>query len=257
MHDWIFPDWPAPPRVKALITTRRGGFSAGECYSFNLAQHVGDDPRHVAMNRARLRALLPAEPAWLNQVHGIAVARADDGLPLAAADAAYTREPQTVCAVMTADCLPVLLCDDAGTVVAAVHAGWRGLAAGVIEAAVARMVPARPLLAYLGPAIGPASFEVGGEVREAFLHHDGQAVAAFAPAGKGKWFADLYLLARQRLEEAGVRNNNVYGGGFDTFADSERFFSFRRSRHAGRMAALIWIGGEAADSTIAARTVAK
>jgi len=240
MHDWIVPDWPAPAAVRALITTRHGGVSRGACSSLNLAMHVGDDPMAVAENRARLRRHLPDEPLWLDQVHGVAVVWADQAQQGARADGSVTRRRGTVCAVMTADCLPLLLCDAAGSVVGIAHAGWRGLAAGVIEATVRAMGQGGgELLAYLGPAIGPASFEVGAEVRAAFLAHDARASAAFVPAGEEKFRADIYQLARQRLADAGVRA--VFGGGADTCAEAQRFFSFRRDRASGRMASLIWL----------------
>lgn len=242
MKDCIVPAWPAPPTVRALITTRAGGVSTGPYASMNPADHVGDAPEAVAVNRRLLRSLLPEEPHWLKQVHGTAVAEAD--APRARspeADACVSRVPNQVCVVLTADCLPVLLCDDAGTVVGAAHAGWRGLHAGVIEAAVARMrVPGERLLAYLGPAIGPKAFEVGPEVRAAFMTVDTGAAAAFAPgATPEKWLADIYLLARQRLARLGV--SRVFGGGDCTFSDSARFFSYRRDGASGRMASLIWI----------------
>jgi hypothetical protein len=240
MADFILPDWPAPPRVQALITTRGGGVSRGECASLNLARHVGDEEGAVSENRSRLRRHLPADPLWLNQVHGVAVVRADAVAPDPVADAAVTGRPGIVCAVMTADCLPLLLCDAGGREVGIAHAGWRGLAAGVVEAAVRAMrTPPAQLLAWLGPAIGPESFEVGDEVRAAFESHALDARRAFAACGTGKWRADLYLLARQRLHETGVEQ--VFGGGYDTFADAERFFSYRRSPRSGRMASLIWI----------------
>lgn len=237
---FIVPDWPAPPRVRAFVTTRHGGVSGGECSSLNLALHVGDEVAAVTANRRRLAAALPGEPVWLSQVHGTAVVEADRACEGSIADASMTRVPNTVCAVMTADCLPVLLCDEAGSVVAAVHAGWRGLAAGVIEAALDAMAcPGARVLAYLGPAIGAASFEVGDEVRAAFVASDPAAAVAFAFRSQGKWLADLYELARMRLSARGV--SGVFGGGFDTFADSQRFFSYRRSPRSGRMASLIWL----------------
>lgn len=240
MTDFLIPDWPAPPTVRALVTTRSGGVSQGECMSLNLARHVGDDDAAVSENRARLRRHLPSDPVWLNQIHGIAVVRADAVAPDPIADGAVTAMRQVVCAVMTADCLPVLLCDESGAQVGIAHAGWRGLAAGVIEAAVHAMHgPPAQLLAWLGPAIGPASFEVGDEVRAAFACHDAAASRAFMAAAPGKWFADLYLLARQRLWRLGVKQ--VFSGGWDTYADSERFFSYRRSPRSGRMASLIWL----------------
>ena len=240
MSDWIVPDWPAPANVRALITTRAGGVSRGPHASMNLAAHVEDDPAAVAENRRRLRARLPAEPLWLDQVHGTRAVCAERSPATPQADAAYTRRPGTVCAVLTADCLPVLLCDEAGTVACAAHAGWRGLAAGVIEAAVQAMdAPPEKLLACFGPAIGPQAFEVGADVREAFVSRSAGAAAAFAARENGKWLADLYLLARQRLNASGV--THVFGGGACTFAEAERFYSFRRERVTGRMASLIWM----------------
>lgn len=242
MNDWIIPDWPAPPKVRALITTRSGGVSAAPYGSMNLGDHVGDDAQHVAQNRALLRAHLPAEPKWLNQVHGIAVA--DACATGAEADASVASQASEVCVVLTADCLPILLCDQSGTVVGAAHAGWRGLLSGVIEATVAAMqVPPSSLLAYLGPAIGPQAFEVGEEVREAFVAADSDAVSAFTPGDRQgetqKWMADIYWLARLRLERLGVAG--VYGGGMCAYTDAERFFSYRRDRVTGRMASLIWL----------------
>jgi YfiH family protein len=240
MSDFIFPAWPAPARVRALTTTRRGGVSVGPYRDFNLGAHVGDDPGAVAENRRRLRTALPAEPVWLSQVHGTRCVRAESTLPGAEADACVTREPGRVCAVMTADCLPVLLCDRAGTVVGIAHAGWRGLLAGVIEATAAAMEAAPgELLAWLGPAIGPAAFEVGEEVRTAFAAVDPAAAAAFAPRGNGKWLADIYALARLRLSALGVAS--VHGGGFCTVTDADRLFSYRRDGTTGRMASLIWL----------------
>lgn len=236
----VTPDWPAPPKVRALVTTRGGGVSAPPFETFNLGSHVGDAPQAVAANRARLRALLPEEPCWLNQVHGVAVADAGDAHGVPEADAAVASQPRRVCVVLTADCLPVLFCDRAGSVVAAAHAGWRGLAAGVLEATVARMaVPAQQVIAWLGPAIGPAAFEVGGEVREAFVSQDGAAAAAFVPGARGKWKADLFRLAQQRLARAGV--SSVHGGGLCTHADRARFYSYRRDGVTGRFASLIWL----------------
>lgn len=238
-QDVLLPDWPAPSRVRALVTTRAGGVSKGPYASMNPADHVGDDPAAVAENRARLRRLLPAEPFWLEQVHGSAVCRWEAGGPRRA-DACVSRTPGAVCAVLTADCLPVLLTDQAGTVVAAAHAGWRGLCAGVLERTLAAMGtdPGR-ILAWLGPAIGPAAFQVGDEVRAAFLAVDCATHAAFRPDVPGKWRADLYALARLALGRAGV--HAVYGGGFCTYADPARFFSYRRDGVTGRMASLIWL----------------
>ena len=240
MVDVLRPDWPAPARVRALQTMRTGGGSAAPFASANLGTHVGDDPACVTANRAALRTLLPAEPCWLNQVHGTATVDASACAGLPAADAAFTRQPGAVCAVMTADCLPVLFCDQAGTVVAAAHAGWRGLQAGVLESAIAAMgVAPQALLAWLGPAIGPTAFEVGDEVRAAFVDADTGAAPAFVPGQPGKWRADLYALARRRLQQAGVVK--VYGGAGCTVSDPARFFSYRRDGVTGRMATLIWL----------------
>lgn len=236
----IVPDWPAPANVRAFVTTRTGGTSRGPFASFNLASHVGDDAMAVAENRRRLRALLPAEPVWLQQVHGTHCIDAATVPSGTVADASFSRQPGIVCAVLSADCLPVLLCDEAGSVVAAAHAGWRGLAAGVIEATVAAMAaPPGRLIAWLGPAIGPASFEVGDEVRNVFIAHDPAAAAAFIAQPTGKWLCDLYRLARLRLSALGVCR--VTSADFDTCRDRERFFSYRRDGVTGRMASLIWI----------------
>jgi YfiH family protein len=239
----IVPDWPAPPNVRALQTTRQGGVSESPYRSLNLGDHVGDEPMRVAANRQRLNAWLPTEPVWLQQVHGRAVVHAEQASCLPQADAAVASSANAVCAVMTADCLPLLICDSAGSQVAAVHAGWRGLQAGVIEAAVAK-IQASPadLLVWLGPAIGPQAFEVGAEVREAFTQADAEASTAFVQTSEHKWLADIYLLARQRLERIGV--TAVYGGDLCTYTDSARFFSYRRDGVTGRMASMIWIAGE-------------
>jgi len=244
---WIEPDWPAASRVRALSTTRRGGFSTGAFAGMNLADHVGDDPSCVARNRALLRERLglPTEPRWLKQIHGCAVADAGVAAQTWEADAAVASRPGEICAVMTADCLPLLLCDRAGTRAAAVHAGWRGLVDGVVEAAVERIaVPPSDLLGWLGPAIGPDFFEVGAEVRARFLELGGEDTqAAFRPSPGGKWLADLYALATERLNELGV--DRVWGGGLCTYADPTRFFSYRRDGMTGRMASLIWIDPDA------------
>lgn len=240
--DWIEPDWPAPPGVRAACTTRRGGVSGGPFASMNPADHVGDDPWHVQRNRAILRKALglPADPHWLRQVHGCAVAQTGGTSVGREADAAVASDPGEVCAVLTADCLPLLFCDSAGTRVAAVHAGWRGLAAGVIEAAVAAMkTPPAELLCWLGPAIGPDAFEVGSEVRERFVDQAPACALAFRPAPAGKWLADLFGLARQRLGAVGV--DRVWGGNLCTYSDPGRFFSYRREGTTGRMASLVWI----------------
>ncbi|HEC17667.1 MAG TPA: peptidoglycan editing factor PgeF [Sedimenticola sp.] len=239
---WIEPDWPAPSRVRALTTTRQGGFSAPPFDGLNLAGHLGDDPGAVRRNRRLLREslALPAEPLWLHQVHGAGVVTAGSCPEGWEADAVFTRTPGRVCAVLTADCLPLLLCNRGGDQVAAVHAGWRGLAAGVIEAALERFsAPGRDIMAWLGPAIGPGAFEVGDEVRELFLRQDAAAAEAFSPAGAGRWLADIYRLARRRLAARGL--GFVYGGDCCTVSDPERFFSYRRDGRTGRMASLIWI----------------
>lgn len=235
----IRPDWPAPARVRACMTTRIGGVSRAPWSSFNLGDHVGDDSAHVAANRAHLREILPAEPAWLTQVHGTRVAELGRDKDFQA-DAVVARAAGQVCAVLTADCLPVLFCDRGGSVVAAAHAGWRGLAAGVLEATVSAMrVPPGEILVWMGAAIGPQAFEVGDEVREAFVAQHAGAAAAFAPHAPGKWLADIYALARLRLGAAGV--HAVHGGGRCTFGEADTFFSYRRDGVTGRMAALVWL----------------
>jgi YfiH family protein len=237
--DLLVPDWPAPPNVRALQTTRVGGVSLPPWGSLNLGDHVGDDPAAVAENRRRLRRHLPADPCWLRQVHGTVCVDAVRAAPGAEADAAIARARGVVCAVLTADCLPLLLCDDAGTVVAAAHAGWRGLAAGVIESTVRAMgLPGERLVAWLGPAIGPENFEVGDEVRAVFAAHDPAATQAFVPGAPGKWLCDIHLLARQRLAALGV--HRVASAEFCTVRDGEHFYSYRRDGVTGRMASLIW-----------------
>lgn len=240
MSSLILPDWPTPSGVRALATTRRGGASRAPWDSFNLGDHVGDEPQAVAANRALLRRELPAEPVWLTQVHGTRCVDAALAAPGIEADASFARRRGVVCAVLTADCLPVLLCDDSATVVAVAHAGWRGLAAGVIEATVAAMAePGERLMAWLGPAIGPQAFEVGGEVREQFVAHDPQAAGAFAATANGKWLCDIHHLARQRLDALCIRR--VASANSCTLGAAETFFSFRRDGVTGRMASLIWL----------------
>ncbi|MDN2488549.1 polyphenol oxidase [Kosakonia sacchari] len=242
MTKLILPDWPLPKGVAACSSTRVGGVSLPPYDSLNLGAHCGDNTEHVEENRARVFAAggLPSKPVWLEQVHGTDVLTLS-GDPYASkrADASYSNTPGTVCAVMTADCLPVLFCNQAGTEVAAAHAGWRGLCAGVLEQTVACFAD-KPenLLAWLGPAIGPQAFEVGAEVREAFLVHDPQADSAFRPYGE-KYFADIYQLARQRLASVGVQH--VFGGDRCTFSDKDNFFSYRRDKTTGRMASFIWL----------------
>ncbi len=247
----ILPDWPAPAGVRALVTTRAGGVSEAPFGPFNPAAHVGDDPEAVKVNRARLRALLPAEPVWLDQVHGVAVLEAGRD-PGCRADASMTREAGVVCAVLTADCLPVLFCDREGSVVAAAHAGWRGLAAGVLTCTVERMgCASSEILAWLGPAIGPDAFEVGPEVRDAFVGRLDGAGAAFRPGEDDRLHADIYRLARLELAQAGV--HAVYGGGFCTVRQRGLFHSYRRDGRTGRIASVIWMDGDARPATAAAR----
>jgi YfiH family protein len=247
---WLVPDWPAPTRVRAFVTTREGGVSEGEHGSLNLGQSCGDEAERVAANRRVVQAHLPAPPRWLSQVHGAAVADLDDGAGAAGkpvADAAVTSATNRVATVLTADCLPVFLCRDDGGRVAVAHAGWRGLAAGVLENAAAALdCEGHRIVAWLGPAIGPGAFEVGAEVREIFLGVDPRSDAAFAPKTGGKFLADLYALARLRLARAGV--GAVFGGGFCTFSEPARFFSYRREKASGRMGAFIWIAGEGAGA---------
>jgi polyphenol oxidase len=237
----IIPDWPAPASVKALQTTRQGGISTAPYDTLNLGLHVGDDPVRVNRNRQLLAPLMPSEPVWLEQVHGTVVANADAAACRVQADACIARQRGSVCVVMTADCLPVLLCDEAGTVVAAAHAGWKGLVSGVIEATVKEMgVAPQNLMAWLGPAIGPEAFEVGAEVRTAFMAHDAKAAEAFAPLGEqGKFHADIYQLARQRLNALGIAN--ISGGTFCTYHQRDKFFSYRRDGVTGRMGTFVWL----------------
>lgn len=242
----IRPDWPAPPRVHAVATTRLGGISTGDFASFNLGDHVGDLPEAVAANRARLRAALdlPAEPCWLRQVHGVEVIAAGPQAVGHEADAVIASAPGEVCAVLTADCLPVIFCDDAGRHVAAAHAGWRGLAAGVLEATLdafaGKGIASPSLLAWIGPVISADAYEVGVEVRRAFLAGDPAAAAQFSANGRGRWQLDLVAIARRRLLAAGVRR--VFGGELCTAGDPARFFSHRRDGRCGRQATLVWIG---------------
>jgi YfiH family protein len=215
----IRPEWPAPARVRAFVTTRAEG-------------DMGS-----AAARRTLRALLPSEPMWLRQVHGKEAI--SDFEKSREADASFTRSPGTVCVVMAADCMPVMFTDEAGSAVAVAHAGWRGLCAGVLEETIGSLsLPPANLLAWLGPAIGPKVYEVGDEVRAAFIARDASAAPAFV-AANGKWLLDLYAVARQRLTQAGIKS--IHGGGFCTYTEEDRFFSYRRSRTAERMAALIWL----------------
>ncbi|MCH8536456.1 MAG: polyphenol oxidase [Alkalimonas sp.] len=239
---FITPDWPAPEWVKACSSTRFGGYSTGVFASLNLGDHVGDAPEQVQRNRQLLQqhAGMPAAPVWLEQVHGTAVLR----LPRQAnstlqADAAVSSAVGQVCSVMTADCLPVLFCDRSGQQVAAAHAGWRGLLGGVLEATVANFTQPTEVMAWLGPAIGPKAFEVGAEVRTQFIARQNGAETAFQPSTQGKWLANLYELARQRLQAVGV--TAIYGGDYCTLSQPELFFSYRRDGQTGRMASCIWL----------------
>ncbi|AMO24832.1 peptidoglycan editing factor PgeF [Ramlibacter solisilvae] len=248
----IVPEWPAAPGVRALCTTRAGGVSAGPYRSLNLGDHVGDDPAAVTENRRRLSEALGARAVFMRQVHGQRVALLDertlDGIE---ADACVASTPGLACTIMVADCLPLLFASGDGRTVGAAHAGWRGLAGGVIEAAVGAMTQApqgpqaADLLVWLGPCIGPANFEVGEEVKTAFEQHDGAAAAHFRAASAGKWLADLQGLARQRLQAQGI--TRIFGNDgstpWCTVADPSRFFSHRRDRVSGRLAAAICIDG--------------
>jgi YfiH family protein len=240
--DWLMPDWPAPAGIKACVTTRAGGVSVAPFDSFNLGDHVDDDPAAVAHNRSLLTSRLNVQPAWLKQVHGIEVVQA---LPdrVMQADASWSKTPGVACTIMTADCLPALFCNRQGTQVAAAHAGWRGLAAGVLEATVDSFADAPwDILVWLGPSIGPQAFEVGPEVRDAFTATHPETADAFVPSvNAGKFMADIYQLARLRLAAHGV--TAVYGGGLSTYND-ERFFSYRRGARTGRFASLVWIDSD-------------
>lgn len=239
MTDWLTPDWPAPATIKSCVTTRSGGLSLAPFDSFNLGDHVDDRPEAVASNRLLLTSRLNVRPAWLRQVHGVAVAHADPSV-VAEADASWTATPGIACTIMTADCLPALFCTRDGARVAAAHAGWRGLAAGVLEATADSLNTAPgQILVWLGPAIGQQSFEVGAEVRDTFISSHPETALAFLPSlNAGRFMANIYMLARLRLAAHGV--TAVYGGGLDTFTDP-RFYSYRRSARTGRFASLIWI----------------
>ena len=247
--DLIIPEWPAPPQVKAFFTTRAGGVSTAAHASLNLGAHVGDAPGNVAENRRRLRELLPATPVWLNQVHGVNVVVADAAAASGsshrsevAADASVTTQVRVPCAVLVADCLPVLFCAEDASGVGAAHAGWRGLQLGVLERTVEAMgVDPAKIIAWLGPAIGPDAFEVGPDVFDAFTSASADDALAFQPAAdrQGKYLADIYALARRRLQRAGVRR--IFGGKLCTVGDPARFFSYRRDGTTGRMAGLFWL----------------
>jgi len=238
----LHPNWPAPKSVRAVTTVRHGGQSQGKYASFNLGAHVGDDPAHVAENRARLRteAALPADPVWLTQVHGTDVADVATVTSDVRADGVYANLTGRVCAILTADCLPIFLCDRQGTEVALLHGGWRGLASGIVEAGLRVFrSSADELIAWFGPAIGARAYEVGDDVRDVFVQHDAQAASAFTASKPGKWQMDIYGLARQRLVAQGVRA--IYGGEYCTAARADLFFSYRRDGITGRMASLIWL----------------
>ena len=240
--DFIIPDWPAPDNIKALSTSRDGGVSLAGYSSLNLAMHVGDCESSVVKNRTALiqQCQLPAEPVWLDQVHGTKVVDLErlSGSALVQADAAITRSENLLCTVMTADCLPILLCKMDGTAVAAIHAGWRGLLAGVIENTVLSLTEPEKILAWLGPAIGPSRFEVGGEVRNAFVDKKPIMQQAFQQLDRTHYLADLYALARITLLSCGVKR--MYGGEHCTYNQADQFYSYRREPETGRMASLIW-----------------
>jgi len=238
--NFIIPNWPAPANIKALQTTRTGGLSQIPYHSLNFGDHVGDDALTVASNRQLLNPFVPAEPLWLKQIHSTIAVDATLASCLPEADAVYSKQKNVVCAVMTADCLPILLCDKTGTTVAAIHAGWRGLLNGVIESTIKSLeIAPQNILAWFGPAIGPTAFEVGRDVYDGFNHHDARSIQAFTLQNQSqKWLANIYQLARLRLESIGVRS--ISGGDDCTYSDKERFFSFRRDGDTGRMATLIW-----------------
>lgn len=246
----IRPDWSAAPaNIRAMVSLRSGGVSAppyddgNGAGGLNLGAHVGDNPLHVEQNRRQLRSLLPAEPAWLSQIHGVTVLDASDVRDAPQADASIATRPGVVCAILSADCLPVLFCDRAGRTVAAAHAGWRGLAGGVLEQTLEAMrrAGADDILAWLGPAIGPQAFEVGKDVFDAFVAQDDELHTAFVPVPQraGKYHADIYQLARARLRRAGV--DAVEGGGLCTYSDRQRFYSYRRDGVTGRIGSFIWL----------------
>ncbi len=244
--DLIHPQWPAPGHIRAIGTTRYGGVSGTPWHSLNLATHVSDDPRNVQQNRKNLSSFLdfPYEPVWLEQRHGCDVAVAD-AYRHQPCDASVTCREKVICAVLTADCLPVLFTDYSGTIVAVAHAGWRGLAAGILENTVNKMsVPASKILVWMGPAIGPKNFAVGKDVYQVFTDFSGEADKAFTAVDDGRWLCDIYLLARQRLNAIGV--TGIYGGGHCTYEEEDNFYSFRRDGITGRMASLIWINHDTA-----------
>lgn len=240
-NHYLKPEWPAPPHVHAFVTTRVGGKSLSPYDSFNLAYHVNDNPHHVGQNREQLmRDLnLPNQPYWINQIHSTTVVEAHTVTENTSADAMYSLYPNHVCAILTADCLPILITNTTGTVIAAIHAGWRGLAQGII-ANTLQTLPSSvtELIAWLGPAISSPHYEVGREVRDQFVHQHRDAEQAFTLTSQDRWHACLYTLAKQQLQQLGV--HQIYGGNLCTYANPELFFSYRRDIITGRMATLIW-----------------
>ena len=239
MTHWIAADWPAPANIHALTTLRTGGISTAEFSSLNPASHVHDKAEHVAANRQRIKAMLslPADPVYLEQTHSVDIVCAEQVNGIVKADASYTTKDNIVCAVLTADCLPILLSDQQGTTIAAIHAGWRGLLNGIIENSLSKM-PNSPVIAWLGPAIGAECFEVGEEVYQAFYQQSAEFSTAFKAQATGKYLADIYQIARILLNNAGV--TLIYGGNFCTVTEQQRFYSYRRDGQTGRMLSLIW-----------------
>ncbi|KPJ68009.1 MAG: hypothetical protein AMJ43_00910 [Coxiella sp. DG_40] len=238
---YIKPDWPAPINVCAYVTTRTDGHSKPPYNSFNLADHVGDNATDVSANRKQLydELNLPNEPIWLKQIHGNNVICANEMMTNTEADALYTTSPDTVCVILTADCLPILLCDNLGTKVAAIHAGWRSLSAGIIEKTITALnTPSSQLLAWLGPAINQSFYEVGEDVYDKFVQQNNDSKKAFRQKNESKWLADIYILAKQRLVACNIIN--IYDNKLCTFTDKQCFFSYRRDGETGRMASLIW-----------------
>lgn len=243
MQNYLIPNWDAPKNICAYTTLRTGGVSQPPYDSFNLSTNVGDDLKAVTANRTKLKQdlQLPNEPYWLNQIHSDKVVAAKTQSDYSPADASYTTQANIVCAVLTADCLPILLCSKQGNLVAAIHAGWKGILNGIIEATI-KTLPILPadLIVWFGPAIGPQAFEVGNDVREQFISADAKAQAAFAAITANKWLGNIYLLGKQRLNNCGI--TSIYGGEFCTYSDPKNFFSFRRSAKTGRMASLLFLG---------------
>lgn len=240
---YLIPDWPAPKQIQSCVTLRQGGHSKGNFSSFNLGENCGDEPEALAANRQQLNEDWgwSHSPQWLKQVHGIQVVTSSSDGVVREGDASWTDSKGLPCVVTTADCLPVIFCNQEGTCVAAAHAGWKGLAGGVLESTIAAMkCEPESIMAWMGPAISQKHFEVGPEVRQAFIDHDSQAAQAFIPGQGDRWYGDLYQLAKQRLQAAGV--SELYGGGFCTYDESDRWFSYRRDgKESGRLATLIWI----------------